>query len=130
MSMFSDSWRHRVIGDDGKLHALAWGSNRCVIHYFPLDVLLTLKRTIRLKVVAPELSSEQIRTPEAVAFLEGVALRDLALHAYHAACVDARGDVYQWGDGFFGVPSAGTDAGPRRPVKTLKGKVSIVYNVS
>ncbi|KAI6036529.1 regulator of chromosome condensation 1/beta-lactamase-inhibitor protein II, partial [Pisolithus microcarpus] len=39
--------------------------------------------------------------PQTSAWLENVALRDLALHERHAACVDARGDVYQWGDGFF-----------------------------
>ncbi|KIO32474.1 hypothetical protein M407DRAFT_213529 [Tulasnella calospora MUT 4182] len=47
----------------------------------------------------------------------GTALRDLAFHEKHAACVDASGNVYQWGDGFYGDASS-TDG----PVLTLKGK--------
>ncbi|KAF8626336.1 hypothetical protein AX15_004995 [Amanita polypyramis BW_CC] len=31
-------------------------------------------------------------------WLDNVALRDLAFHKNYAACVDARGDVYQWGE--------------------------------
>lgn len=70
----------------------------------------------------------QIRTPAAASFLQDVALRDLAVHATHAACVDGRGDVYQWGDGFFGqqpseqsTSASGED--DRKPVLTLQGKV-------
>ncbi len=55
-------------------------------------------------------------------FLRDVALRDLAVHATHAACVDGRGDVYQWGDGFFGQQSESA-SGDRKPVLTLRGKV-------
>jgi alpha-tubulin suppressor-like RCC1 family protein len=62
----------------------------------------------------------QIRTPAVALFLQDVALRDLAVHASHAVCVDGRGDVYQWGDGFFEEKSASDD---RRPVLTLQGKV-------
>jgi len=50
---------------------------------------------------------------------EGIALRDLVFHEKHAACVDASGNVYQWGEDFFGSTSS---AGPE---PTLKGKVSI-----
>ena len=68
----------------------------------------------------------QIRTPTVASFLRDVALRDLAVHATHAVCVDGRGDVYQWGDGFFlgqeQQPAPG-GAGDRMPVLTLKGKV-------
>lgn len=49
-------------------------------------------------------------------WLQNVALRDLVLHAKHAACVDARGDVYQWGQGL-------TEPGsPTGPILTLRGK--------
>jgi hypothetical protein len=48
-----------------------------------------------------------------------VALRDLAVHTTHAVCVDGRGDVYQWGDGFFGQDRAAGGT----PVLTLQGKV-------
>ena len=67
----------------------------------------------------------QIRTPAVASFLQDVALRDLAVHATHAACVDGRGDVYQWGDGFFGQQpeqSVSSDD-DRKPVLTLQGKV-------
>ena len=51
-----------------------------------------------------------------------MALRDLAVHATHAVCVDGRGDVYQWGDGFFGQEDGG-HASEGTPVLTLRGKV-------
>lgn len=53
----------------------------------------------------------------------GTALRDLAFHEKHAACVDASGNVYQWGDGFSGDASS-TDG----PVLTLKGKVPWAFS--
>lgn len=62
---------------------------------------------------------ESIRSPAVANWLENVALRELALHERHAACVDARGDVYQWGDGFAGRP--GSSSG--KPIRTLRGKV-------
>lgn len=64
-------------------------------------------------------SEESLKSPSPLPWLEGVALRDLALHESHAACVDARGDVYQWGD----VSVKGNLA--TRPVRTLKGKVRV-----
>ncbi|KZO95773.1 RCC1/BLIP-II protein [Calocera viscosa TUFC12733] len=59
-----------------------------------------------------------IRSPQPLPHLSGVALRDLALHEKHGACVDAAGNVYQWGDGFFEA----TVEGARQPKLTLKGK--------
>lgn len=53
-------------------------------------------------------------------WLKDVALRDLALHERHAACVDARGDIYQWGDGFFGSRPRSE---AQEPKLTLCGKV-------
>ena len=50
-----------------------------------------------------------------------MALRDLAVHATHAVSVDGRGDVYQWGDGFFGQEEDRASGGT--PVLTLQGKV-------
>jgi alpha-tubulin suppressor-like RCC1 family protein len=61
---------------------------------------------------------DSVKWPSVANWLDNVALRDLALHEHHGACVDARGDVYQWGDGFFGTDS------DRKPVLTLQGKVS------
>jgi len=67
---------------------------------------------------------ESVRSPSVAAWLQNVALRDLALHENHAACVDARGDIYQWGNGFFGPLSISEDGNQdRRPKRTLQGKV-------
>ncbi|TFY62418.1 hypothetical protein EVJ58_g3879 [Rhodofomes roseus] len=63
-------------------------------------------------------SPDSIRAPAIAAWLENVALRELALHERHAACVDARGDVYQWGSGFEDRP--GSSSG--QPTRTLRGK--------
>lgn len=57
----------------------------------------------------PEIDS--LRLPSSVPWLKDVALRDLVLHERHGACVDARGDVYQW------------NAGSKGPSMTLIGKV-------
>ncbi|KAF9533459.1 regulator of chromosome condensation 1/beta-lactamase-inhibitor protein II [Crepidotus variabilis] len=84
--------------DPNVLHSLVWGSNSSAG-------------------LAPDSpATEPIRTPAVAAWLEGIALRDLGLHEKHAACVDARGDVYQWGEGFFGAVQG------RAPKRTLRGK--------
>jgi hypothetical protein len=89
-------------------------------HYYPRENLNVLDRA---RIISPNASdAEQIRTPKVASFLRDVALRDLAVHATHAACVDGRGDVYQWGDGFFGQQSESA-SGDRKPVLTLRGKV-------
>jgi alpha-tubulin suppressor-like RCC1 family protein len=64
-----------------------------------------------------------MRQPTIAKWLEGVALRELQLHKKHAACVDSRGDVYQWGDGFFGPNLKGS----AKPIPTLKGMVIICF---
>ncbi|KAH7340338.1 regulator of chromosome condensation 1/beta-lactamase-inhibitor protein II [Rhizoctonia solani] len=84
--------------DDGKLHTYVWGSNK-------------------YNILAPGSNKDFIRTPEEALPWTGVALRDLAFHEKHAACVDAAGDVYQWGDAYYGEGKSGT--GPQR---TLSGK--------
>lgn len=66
---------------------------------------------------------KDIRQPTIARWLDNVALRDMQLHRRHAACVDARGDVYQWGDGFFGPMLEGS----AKPIPTLKGKVRLLY---
>uniref|UniRef100_A0A0W0FU55 Uncharacterized protein n=1 Tax=Moniliophthora roreri TaxID=221103 RepID=A0A0W0FU55_MONRR len=79
-----------------KLQTLFWGSNQS-------------------KLLSPEVSdSEHYRTPQVADWLDNVALRDLAFHKSHAACVDARGDVYQWGEGFSRQST--------KPCRTLDGK--------
>ncbi|KAF8968391.1 regulator of chromosome condensation 1/beta-lactamase-inhibitor protein II [Flammula alnicola] len=82
------------------IYSLVWGSNN--------------ERTL-----CPDVpGGESIRTPTVARWLDGVAVRDLQLHQKHAACVDARGDVYQWGDGFFGRSLRGAHT----PKLTLRGK--------
>ncbi|KZP20852.1 RCC1/BLIP-II protein [Athelia psychrophila] len=89
--------------DDGTLGGVVWGSNS-------------------YNVIAPQTPGvESVRAPASAAWLQNAALRDLALHEKHAACVDARGDVYQWGDGFFGNSPSTLDE-QRKPALTLHGK--------
>ncbi|KAH9842348.1 RCC1/BLIP-II [Rhodofomes roseus] len=85
---------------EDKLETLVWGSNKS--HTLSIDAE----------------SPDSIRAPAVAAWLENVALRELALHERHAACVDARGDVYQWGSGFEDRP--GSSSG--QPTRTLRGK--------
>ncbi|KAF9466301.1 regulator of chromosome condensation 1/beta-lactamase-inhibitor protein II [Collybia nuda] len=86
------------VGEVDELRAVIWGSNRS-------------------NTLIPE-AVDVIRTPSVAKWLDGVALRDLVLHRDHAACVDARGDVYQWGVGFSGpVPDDG-----HKPQLTLREK--------
>lgn len=85
----------------------------------PGPVLICI--VLRTHVLDVEAAPDSIPTPTTVPWLEGVALRDVALHEGHAACVDARGDLYQWGDGFFGSDKKQQTY---QPVLTLRGKVS------
>lgn len=82
-------------------------------------MLILVVRTRLIDPQSPGIGTFQ--TPVNAKWLENMALRDIALHERHAACVDARGDVYQWGDGFFGSKS---DA--KIPRITLRGKVRSV----
>ncbi|KAG9123896.1 hypothetical protein FRC07_013587 [Ceratobasidium sp. 392] len=88
------------LSDDGKLHTYVWGSNK---H----------------KTLAPGLAKDNIRAPQEVPDWTGIALKDLALHEKHAACVDAAGDVYQWGTAYYGQLPEGQVGEPQR---TLSGK--------
>ncbi|KAG1891351.1 regulator of chromosome condensation 1/beta-lactamase-inhibitor protein II [Suillus subluteus] len=89
-----------ITEDDGSICAVAWGSNQ-------------------YNVINPnEPGVQRVQCPVNASWLKGVALRDLALHERHAACVDARGDVYQWGDGFFGS-SPTSKSEPQGPKLTL-----------
>ncbi|KAJ6546500.1 regulator of chromosome condensation 1/beta-lactamase-inhibitor protein II [Mycena vulgaris] len=80
------------------LNTLVWGSNRAKI----LSSLLP--------------SSTTIKKPFTATWLDNVVLRDLALHK-HAACVDIRGDVYQWGE-----DDASSGLEDWTPTRTLSGK--------
>ncbi|KAL0579967.1 hypothetical protein V5O48_002051 [Marasmius crinis-equi] len=85
------------------LQTFVWGSNRS-------------------KVLSQNSETENVRFPEAAEWLNNVALRDLAFHKTHAACIDARGDVYQWGEGFSKEHS--------KPCRTLSGKDIVQIQLS
>ncbi|THU99335.1 RCC1/BLIP-II [Dendrothele bispora CBS 962.96] len=90
--------------DPDALHTLIWGSNAS-------------------KTLVPGGSdAESIRRPLVASWLDNVALRDLVFHRDHAACVDARGDVYQWGKGFQKDHS--------KPILTLKGENIVQLQLS
>ncbi|KAF7796898.1 hypothetical protein EIP86_008083 [Pleurotus ostreatoroseus] len=89
---------------DGSLATLVWGSNKT--HTLSSD----------------DHVPESIRTPAVADWLKDVALRDLVLHERHAACIDAKGDVYQWGDGFFGSAGPENASTSGKPALTLRGK--------
>lgn len=78
----------------------------------------------RSKTLIPD-AAEVIRIPSVAEWLDGVALRDLALHRDHAACVDAKGDVYQWGTQYSGSNIEKTF----KPTLTLREKVSSLHSM-
>ncbi|KAG6896734.1 hypothetical protein C0992_006451 [Termitomyces sp. T32_za158] len=98
--------------DSDELRTVVWGSNKYVIQH-SINNKLSIKRSNTLTME----ETDVIRTPSIAEWLDGVALRDLAIHNDHAACVDSRGDVYQWGNGF-------TDGNEqkKKPILTLREK--------
>ncbi|KAK7693272.1 hypothetical protein QCA50_002839 [Cerrena zonata] len=96
--------------DDESLNSMVWGSNKT-------HVLLPSEQT-----------PESVKVPVNAEWLKDVALRDLALHERHAACVDAKGDLYQWGDGFFG--EGASSSSERKPLLTLRGKNIVKIQVT
>lgn len=106
------------------LESLVWGSNQCAIELVFTPKLKLIHILFRCRTLLPDEGKDvntSMRTPTSAAWLENVALRDIALHRRHAACVDARGDLYQWGDGFIDSESNSSQDG--KPVLTLRGKV-------
>jgi alpha-tubulin suppressor-like RCC1 family protein len=81
--------------ENTNLVSLAWGSNKG-------------------KTLLPGTKADSFGLPVNVEWLKDVALRDLALQEKHAACVDSRGDVYQWGSDF--------SLDKPQPALTLRGK--------
>jgi hypothetical protein len=108
------------VGDLENLHTVVWGSNRCRLLSLRFSTVPNKIPSIknRSNTLVPD-AVENIRTLSIASALDGVALRDLVLHKSHAACVDAHGDVYQWGSGFSGSGSE-NELGP---TLTLRNKV-------
>ena len=108
----SDSSTRGPLGvdEDGHLEGVAWGSNKYVI----LSFFLYYNSFVRFNLLSPD-SVDTIQTPQSVPWLRDVALRDLALHEKHGACVDVKGNVYQWCSGIT-IPNS-------KPTLSLRGKV-------
>lgn len=85
--------------------------------------LTQFRRTTLISPNTPEV--EYLQSPSTVTWLKDIALRDLALHEKHGACVDAMGDVYQWGTAYRGEGNVSNE-----PVLSLKGKVSVRFSSS
>lgn len=66
------------------------------------------------KVVAPESKETVVKTPRRIPYFDGQLLRDLKLDQEFGAAVTEKGDLVQWGTGYF--------AEDPRPTVTLKGK--------
>lgn len=81
--------------ENDSLISLVWGSNKG-------------------KTLLPGKKADSVGLPANVEWLKDVALRDLVLQEKHAACIDSRGDVYQWGSDY--------SQDKLQPTLTLRGK--------
>ncbi|KAM0715874.1 hypothetical protein Q7P37_008388 [Cladosporium fusiforme] len=66
------------------------------------------------RVVAPDSTENNIKTPRRIAFFDGKLLRDIQLDRNFGAAIDEQGNLLQWGNGH--APDL------KAPVETLKGK--------
>lgn len=66
------------------------------------------------RVVAPDSTENNIKTPRRIAFFDGKLLRDIKLDRTLGAAIDEKGNLLQWGTGY--APDT------KVPVETLKGK--------
>ncbi|CAK7236124.1 hypothetical protein SBRCBS47491_009529 [Sporothrix bragantina] len=77
------------------------------------------------RVVAPDSPEAFVKEPRRIAFFDGQFLRDLRLDSEVGVAVNERGDVLQWGAGYWGkaaVTAATKAKAVLIPVTTLKGK--------
>ncbi|CAK7271717.1 hypothetical protein SEPCBS57363_004766 [Sporothrix epigloea] len=77
------------------------------------------------RVAAPDSSDAFVKEPRRIAFFDGQILRDLRLDSEVGVAVNERGDVLQWGSGYWGKAAvvAATKAKTMlSPVTTLAGK--------
>lgn len=74
------------------------------------------------RVVAPDSSESNIKTPRRIPFFDGKLLRDVKMDRNFGAAIDERGDLLQWGVGYA--------ADVQTPVATLKGKNLVSLSIS
>lgn len=77
------------------------------------------------RVVAPDSGDPMIKRPRRIAALDGLLLRDLKLDRDLGVAVTEKGDVIQWGDGFWGKYAEAT-----APVVTFRGKDIVKVTLS
>jgi alpha-tubulin suppressor-like RCC1 family protein len=65
------------------------------------------------RVVAPDSTESNIKTPRRIAFFDGMLLRDIKLDRNFGAAIDEQGNLLQWGNAY--APDT------RAPVRTLQG---------
>jgi hypothetical protein len=101
------------IVDEEGLDCLVWGSNEWALKFS----CLSNAQVVRNSLLVPDSSLKSVKTPIPSPALINTALRDLKVSEAYGACIDARGDVYEWGPGY--------SKADRRPQKVFSGKVSI-----
>jgi alpha-tubulin suppressor-like RCC1 family protein len=74
------------------------------------------------RVVAPDSTENNIKTPRRIAFFDGKLLRDIKLDRNFAAAIDEQGNLLQWGTGY--APDI------KAPVQTLAGKNLVSLTLS
>lgn len=77
------------------------------------------------RVVAPDSAEAFVKEPRRIRFFDGQVLRDLRLDCDVGVAVTERGDVLQWGVGFWGKKATSAAAAAKTaltPVTTLRGK--------
>lgn len=74
------------------------------------------------RVVAPDSTESNVKTPRRIAFFDGKLLRDIKLDRNFGAAVDEKGNLLQWGIGY--APDV------KVPVETLKGKNLVSVTLS
>lgn len=74
------------------------------------------------RVVAPDSTESNIKTPRRIAFFDGKLLRDIQLDRNFAAAIDEQGNLLQWGTAY--APDT------KAPVQTLAGKNLVSLTLS
>lgn len=71
----------------------------------------------------PSAGVSTVKSPRVTTYIPpSTPLRDLALQDEYGAAVDINGDIWMWGQGYYGNEQVGEASG--QPVQSLRGKVS------